>query len=140
MSEKSHGQRRLAGYHPWGHKRVRYNLVTKHHHHLLHTHTDTHTDTQILFLMWTSWTLTGLWRYYQLLLSQKWAPRSQFWLHDTNFGGKKPGKNLINLILLPGNVRFQKPGCSFALGFCEITLFKLVIHSRPFSTGISGKN
>ena len=26
---KSHGQRSLAGYSPWGHKRVRHNLVTK---------------------------------------------------------------------------------------------------------------
>ena len=26
---KSHGQRRLAGYSPWGHKRVRHNLATK---------------------------------------------------------------------------------------------------------------
>ena len=27
---KSHGQRSLAGYSPWGHKKVRHNLVTKH--------------------------------------------------------------------------------------------------------------
>ena len=26
---KFHGQRSLAGYSPWGHKRVRHNLVTK---------------------------------------------------------------------------------------------------------------
>ena len=26
---KSHGQRSLVGYNPWGHKRVGYNLVTK---------------------------------------------------------------------------------------------------------------
>ena len=26
---KSHGQRSLVGYSPWGHKRVRNNLVTK---------------------------------------------------------------------------------------------------------------
>ena len=26
---KSYGQRNLVGYSPWGHKRVRYNLVTK---------------------------------------------------------------------------------------------------------------
>ena len=26
---KSHGQRSLAGYNPWGHKRVGHNLVTK---------------------------------------------------------------------------------------------------------------
>jgi len=26
---KSHGQRTLAGYSPWGHKRVRHNLATK---------------------------------------------------------------------------------------------------------------
>ena len=30
---KSHGQRSLVGYSPWGHKRVRHDLVTKHHHH-----------------------------------------------------------------------------------------------------------
>ena len=29
LSGKSHGQRRLAGYGPWGHKRVRYGLVSK---------------------------------------------------------------------------------------------------------------
>ena len=29
LPEKSHGQRSLAGYGPWGHKRVRHNLVTK---------------------------------------------------------------------------------------------------------------
>ena len=29
---KSHGQRSLAGYSPWDHKRVRHNLWTKHHH------------------------------------------------------------------------------------------------------------
>ena len=29
---KSHRQRRLAGYSPWGHKRVRLNLVTKQQH------------------------------------------------------------------------------------------------------------
>ena len=29
LSEKSHGQRSLAGYNPWGHKRVRHNLATK---------------------------------------------------------------------------------------------------------------
>jgi len=27
--EKSHGQRRLAGYSPWGHKRVGHDLATK---------------------------------------------------------------------------------------------------------------
>ena len=26
---KSHGQRSLAGYHPWGHKRIGHDLVTK---------------------------------------------------------------------------------------------------------------
>ena len=26
---KSHGQRSLEGYHPWGHKRFRHDLVTK---------------------------------------------------------------------------------------------------------------
>ena len=35
---KSHGQRSLAGYSPWGHKRIRHDLVTKQ-----HTHTHTHT-------------------------------------------------------------------------------------------------
>ena len=30
MPEKSHGQRSLAGYRPWGCKRVRCNCVTKH--------------------------------------------------------------------------------------------------------------
>ena len=29
LSGKSHGQRSLVGYNPWGHKRVGYNLVTK---------------------------------------------------------------------------------------------------------------
>ena len=29
---KSHGQRSLAGYSPQGHKRVRHNLATEHHH------------------------------------------------------------------------------------------------------------
>ena len=28
---KSHGQRSLVGYSPWGHKRVRHDLVTKQH-------------------------------------------------------------------------------------------------------------
>ena len=27
---KSHGQRSLGGYNPWGHKRVRHNFLTKH--------------------------------------------------------------------------------------------------------------
>ena len=31
LSEKSHGQRRLVGYSPWGHKRVGHGLVTKQH-------------------------------------------------------------------------------------------------------------
>ena len=30
---KSHGQRSLAGYSPWGHKRARHDSVTNHHHH-----------------------------------------------------------------------------------------------------------
>ena len=34
LPEESHGQRILAGYSPWGHKRVRYNLVTKQQQHL----------------------------------------------------------------------------------------------------------
>ena len=29
MPGKSHGQRSLVGYHPWGCKRVRHDLVTK---------------------------------------------------------------------------------------------------------------
>ena len=29
MPGKSHGQRSLEGYHPWGHKRFRHDLVTK---------------------------------------------------------------------------------------------------------------
>ena len=29
LPKKSHGQRSLAGYSPWGHKRVTYDLVTK---------------------------------------------------------------------------------------------------------------
>ena len=29
LPRKSHGQRSLAGYSPWGHKRVGYNLATK---------------------------------------------------------------------------------------------------------------
>ena len=29
LPRKSHGQRSLAGYSPWGHKSVRHNLVTK---------------------------------------------------------------------------------------------------------------
>ena len=28
LTGKFHGQRRLAGYSPWGHKKVRYNLAT----------------------------------------------------------------------------------------------------------------
>ena len=31
LSRKSHGQRSLAGYSPWGHKRVKHDLVTKQH-------------------------------------------------------------------------------------------------------------
>ena len=30
LPKKSHGQRILAGYSPWGHKQVRHDLVTKH--------------------------------------------------------------------------------------------------------------
>ena len=29
LAQKSHGQKNLAGYSPWGHKRVRHYLVTK---------------------------------------------------------------------------------------------------------------
>jgi len=29
LPRKSHGQRSLAGYSPWGHRRVGHNLVTK---------------------------------------------------------------------------------------------------------------
>ena len=29
LPEKSHGQKRLVGYSPWGHKRVGHNLATK---------------------------------------------------------------------------------------------------------------
>ena len=29
LPEKSHGQRSLMGYGPWGHKRVRHDLMTK---------------------------------------------------------------------------------------------------------------
>ena len=29
LSGKSHGQRRLEGYHPWGHKRVGHDLAAK---------------------------------------------------------------------------------------------------------------
>ena len=32
---KSHGQRNLAGYRPWGHKRVRHNLATKQQQHVI---------------------------------------------------------------------------------------------------------
>ena len=32
---KSHGQRSLAGDSPWGHKKVRHDLATKHHHTLI---------------------------------------------------------------------------------------------------------
>ena len=32
LPRKSHGQRSLAGYSPWGYKRVRYNLATKQEH------------------------------------------------------------------------------------------------------------
>ena len=31
LAWKSHGWRSLIGYNPWGHKRVRYDLVTKQH-------------------------------------------------------------------------------------------------------------
>ena len=41
LSGKSLGQRCLADYSPWGHKRVRPNLATKHHHHQQHTQCDT---------------------------------------------------------------------------------------------------
>ena len=30
LPEKSHGERSLAGYSPWDHKRVGHNLVTEH--------------------------------------------------------------------------------------------------------------
>ena len=33
---KSHGQRSLAGYSPWGHKRVRHNLMTNQQQQMLH--------------------------------------------------------------------------------------------------------
>ena len=32
LDGKPHGQRSLAGYSPWGHKRVRHNLATKQQH------------------------------------------------------------------------------------------------------------
>ena len=33
---KSHGQRSLAGYSPWGHKRVKHNLITNHQQQIFH--------------------------------------------------------------------------------------------------------
>ena len=33
LPKKSHGRRGLESYSPWGHKRIRHDLVTKHHHH-----------------------------------------------------------------------------------------------------------
>ena len=43
----SHRERNLAGYSPWGCKRVRHNWLTKHKH--THTHTHTHTHMHIYF-------------------------------------------------------------------------------------------
>ena len=34
---KSHGQRSLADYNPWGHKRIRHNLVNKQHNNGIYT-------------------------------------------------------------------------------------------------------
>ena len=34
LAWKIHGQRGLAGYSPWGRRRVRHNFTTKHHHQL----------------------------------------------------------------------------------------------------------
>ena len=34
LPRKSHGQRSLAGYSPWGHKSVRHDLVTKEQHNI----------------------------------------------------------------------------------------------------------
>ena len=36
LPRKSHGQRSLAGYSPWGHKKVRHDLATKQQHTLIH--------------------------------------------------------------------------------------------------------
>ena len=49
LPEKSHGQRSLAGYTPWGHKRVRHDWATEQQQQQreLHQHTHTHT---IIFL------------------------------------------------------------------------------------------
>ena len=52
---KSHGQRSLASYSPWGRKRVGHNLVTKQQHIYIyiyiytHTHTHTNTNKQIYY-------------------------------------------------------------------------------------------
>ena len=58
LSGKSHGQRRLAGYSPRGHKSVRHNLVTKTNSHLvcskLNTKTTSHsqmTQTHVFILL-----------------------------------------------------------------------------------------
>ena len=39
FSGKSHGQRSLMGYSPWGHKRVGHNLVTKQQQQNIYTNT-----------------------------------------------------------------------------------------------------
>ena len=43
---KSHGKRSLAGYNPWGHKRVGHNSATK------HTHTYIHDTTRTFSISW----------------------------------------------------------------------------------------
>ena len=49
LSRESHGQRRLAGYSPWGHKESDMTWVTKHKHIYVYTHTHTDIHTHILF-------------------------------------------------------------------------------------------
>ena len=43
MPRKSHGQRSLVGYSPWGHKELDMNNLLTHTHTYTHTHTHTHT-------------------------------------------------------------------------------------------------
>ena len=48
LSRESHGQRRLAGYSPWGHKESDMTWRTKHKYIYVYTHTHTHTHSFLL--------------------------------------------------------------------------------------------
>ena len=53
LPEKSHGQRRLVGYSPWGQKRVRHNLVTKQQQYILYNPSVQLSNTDTLRRMFT---------------------------------------------------------------------------------------